>query len=167
MPFFFLILEKSGGGGGPKKSNAYNRFMKSELKKLKEEFPDLDHVERSVPPSLALIDGRRALTRYASMPGSRWELPTGTRRRKRERLQSPKIERSLSPSAGVGCIVFLLLSFPLPHSVCTLPSPRYRIFFCLSKDELARCGNPLIRYHARLGSFRHLALIQHKTERSI
>jgi len=47
--FFFLILEKSGGGGGPKKSNAYNRFMKSELKKLKEEFPDLDHVERSVP----------------------------------------------------------------------------------------------------------------------
>ena len=46
---FFLILEKSGGGGGPKKSNAYNRFMKSELKKLKEEFPDLDHVERLVP----------------------------------------------------------------------------------------------------------------------
>ena len=45
-PFFFLIVEKSGGGGGPKKSNAYNRFMKSELKKLKEEFPDLDHVER-------------------------------------------------------------------------------------------------------------------------
>ena len=45
----FLIAEKSGGGGGPKKSNAYNRFMKSELKKLKEEFPDLDHVERSVP----------------------------------------------------------------------------------------------------------------------
>ena len=45
---FFLILEKVGGGGGPKKSNAYNRFMKSELKKLKEEFPDLDHVERSV-----------------------------------------------------------------------------------------------------------------------
>lgn len=43
---FFLIVEKSGGGGGPKKSNAYNRFMKSELKKLKEEFPDLDHVER-------------------------------------------------------------------------------------------------------------------------
>jgi hypothetical protein len=43
-----MILEKSGGGGGPKKSNAYNRFMKSELKKLKEEFPDLDHVERSV-----------------------------------------------------------------------------------------------------------------------
>jgi hypothetical protein len=40
------FLEKSGGGGGPKKSNAYNRFMKSELKKLKEEFPDLDHVER-------------------------------------------------------------------------------------------------------------------------
>jgi len=38
--------KKSGGGGGPKKSNAYNRFMKSELKKLKEEFPDLDHVER-------------------------------------------------------------------------------------------------------------------------
>jgi len=47
-PYFFLILEKSGGGGGPKKSNAYNRFMKSELKKLKEEFPDLDHVERCV-----------------------------------------------------------------------------------------------------------------------
>ena len=46
---FFYDLEKSGGGGGPKKSNAYNRFMKSELKKLKEEFPDLDHVERSVP----------------------------------------------------------------------------------------------------------------------
>lgn len=45
-PLFFLIIEKSGGGGGPKKSNAYNRFMKSELKKLKEEFPDLDHVER-------------------------------------------------------------------------------------------------------------------------
>ena len=44
--FFFLIVEKSGGGGGPKKSNAYNRFMKTELKKLKEEFPDLDHVER-------------------------------------------------------------------------------------------------------------------------
>ena len=43
---FFLIVEKSGGGGGPKKSNAYNRFMKTELKKLKEEFPDLDHVER-------------------------------------------------------------------------------------------------------------------------
>lgn len=50
--FFFLILEKSGGGGGPKKSNAYNRFMKSELKKLKEEFPDLDHVERLVSPRL-------------------------------------------------------------------------------------------------------------------
>jgi hypothetical protein len=48
LPFFLLILEKTGGGGGPKKSNAYNRFMKSELKKLKEEFPDLDHVERSV-----------------------------------------------------------------------------------------------------------------------
>jgi hypothetical protein len=43
---FFLIVEKTGGGGGPKKSNAYNRFMKTELKKLKEEFPDLDHVER-------------------------------------------------------------------------------------------------------------------------
>jgi len=53
--FFFLILEKSGGGGGPKKSNAYNRFMKSELKKLKEEFPDLDHVERSVCRLLILI----------------------------------------------------------------------------------------------------------------
>ena len=46
LSFFFLIVEKSGGGGGPKKSNAYNRFMKTELKKLKEEFPDLDHVER-------------------------------------------------------------------------------------------------------------------------
>lgn len=48
LRLLFIILEKSGGGGGPKKSNAYNRFMKSELKKLKEEFPDLDHVERSV-----------------------------------------------------------------------------------------------------------------------
>ena len=53
--FFFLIVEKSGGGGGPKKSNAYNRFMKSELKKLKEEFPDLDHVERSVCQLVSLL----------------------------------------------------------------------------------------------------------------
>jgi hypothetical protein len=27
-----------------------------------------------------------------SLPGSRWELLTGTRRRKREKLQSPKTE---------------------------------------------------------------------------
>jgi hypothetical protein len=99
FPQFFLILEKSGGGGGPKKSNAYNRFMKSELKKLKEEFPDLDHVERSVSLSRLFPLLRPTRTdRYTltSIPtpstGSRWEPLTGTRRRRRERPQSPRIE---------------------------------------------------------------------------
>jgi len=40
------VKKKKSSAGLTKKSNPYNRFLKSELKKLKEEFPDVDHRER-------------------------------------------------------------------------------------------------------------------------
>ena len=99
--FFFLILEKAGGGGGPKKSNAYNRFMKSELKKLKEEFPDLGHVERSV--RRPRFDQCGPLTSFQVQDGS-CELAQEEgreRSRKVQRLNDLSSERA-------GCIFFVI-----------------------------------------------------------
>jgi vacuolar protein sorting-associated protein 33A len=39
---------KSSGGGGRKKLSAFNRFMKSEMYKLKETEPNMSHQERFV-----------------------------------------------------------------------------------------------------------------------
>jgi hypothetical protein len=68
---------KSGGGG--KKLSAYNRFMKTELARLREKEPNMAHSERY---GAVLFDLERDLF-IDLLPGSRWLQGTGSMSRNR------------------------------------------------------------------------------------
>lgn len=48
-------MKSSGGGGVKKKLTAYNKFMRSEMARLKEAEPGITHKERCVPPAALRI----------------------------------------------------------------------------------------------------------------
>lgn len=122
---------------------------------------------------LSLTDSCRAIP--PSLLGLRWELLIGTRRKKREKQQSPKTEacsRSFPSSHLRGCRLYIFVIFAVAvlsaTTLCTLVSFRHRIyFFCieqirkLSGRRYSAAGADKISRH---GCFQPLALIQCETE---
>lgn len=52
-----VLSAKSSGGGAKKKLSAYNKFMRTEMARLKDSDPDISHKERcvylsGVPPNV-------------------------------------------------------------------------------------------------------------------
>jgi hypothetical protein len=78
---------KSAGGGGKKKLSAFNKFMQTELARLKEMEPNVAHKDRSMMSMLSLTRPQR-LTAIRTIAGS-------SRRRRTGRLPK-RIPRNLN-----------------------------------------------------------------------
>lgn len=116
-------------GGGKKKLTEFNKFMQTEIARLKEENPEMPHRERCViPPPLYLAWCRARRLMIGSMyTGSSRSSRTGTRRRRKlERAARPPLRHIPVGAVTRMCVFFYGVGISLPDS--TPPLRRRKTF---------------------------------------